>query len=216
MLHTQWFRLKLQNTELGELTIWQQAVGKPVLCPRERPNFMLQYCLLQTQLLRNGPGEKAGRALYSWHIQYDIQEYERFTETVIMLTHWVHCLCDTKHVYASGKTLSKVLLKNGINYWETTQVLEWMLLPQKKSTPNSRIWWVPSETVGFPGGPRGKEPACKARDQETQVWSLGWEDSLEEGMATHCSIPVWSIPGQRSPACCSPWGHKQLDKTEAT
>ena len=24
--------------------------------------------------------------------------------------------------------------------------------------------------------------------QETWVWSLGWEDSLEEGMATHSSI----------------------------
>ena len=24
--------------------------------------------------------------------------------------------------------------------------------------------------------------------QETLVWSLGWEDSLEEGMATHSSI----------------------------
>ena len=27
-----------------------------------------------------------------------------------------------------------------------------------------------------------------------QVQSLGWEDSLEEGTATHSSIPVWRIP----------------------
>ena len=26
------------------------------------------------------------------------------------------------------------------------------------------------------------------------VWSLGWEDPLEEGMATHSSIPSWRIP----------------------
>ena len=26
--------------------------------------------------------------------------------------------------------------------------------------------------------------------QETWVWSLGWEDPLEEGMATHYSIPA--------------------------
>ena len=163
MPHTQRFRLKLWDIKLGELTIWQQAVSKPVLWPRERPNFMLQYCLLQTQLLRNGPGEKAGRALYSWHIQYDIG-YERFTETVIMLTHWVHCLCDTKHVYVSGKILSKVLLKNGINYWETTQVLEWMLLPQKKSTPNivfdgfQMKWWASHVALVV------KNPPAKARD----------------------------------------------------
>ena len=33
--------------------------------------------------------------------------------------------------------------------------------------------------------------------QETWVWSLGWEDSLEEGMATHSSILAWSIPMDR-------------------
>ena len=29
--------------------------------------------------------------------------------------------------------------------------------------------------------------------QETWVRSLGWEDPLEESMATHCSIPAWRI-----------------------
>ena len=30
--------------------------------------------------------------------------------------------------------------------------------------------------------------------QETWVQSLGWEDPLEEGMATHSSILAWRIP----------------------
>ena len=30
--------------------------------------------------------------------------------------------------------------------------------------------------------------------QETWVQSLGWEDALEEGMATHSSILAWRIP----------------------
>jgi len=30
--------------------------------------------------------------------------------------------------------------------------------------------------------------------QETWVPSLGQEDSLEEGMATHCSMLAWRIP----------------------
>ena len=30
--------------------------------------------------------------------------------------------------------------------------------------------------------------------QETQVRSLGWEDPLEKGMATHSSILAWRIP----------------------
>ena len=35
--------------------------------------------------------------------------------------------------------------------------------------------------------------------QETQVPSLGREDPLEEGMATHSSIPAWRIPGTEEP-----------------
>ena len=32
---------------------------------------------------------------------------------------------------------------------------------------------------------------------ETQVQSLGWEDPLEEGMATRSSILAWRIPTDR-------------------
>ena len=32
---------------------------------------------------------------------------------------------------------------------------------------------------------------------ETSVQSLGWEDLLEEGMATHSSILAWEIPTDR-------------------
>ena len=34
---------------------------------------------------------------------------------------------------------------------------------------------------------------------ETWVRSLGWEDSLEEGMATHSSILAWRIPWTEKP-----------------
>ena len=33
--------------------------------------------------------------------------------------------------------------------------------------------------------------------QETRVQSLGWEDSLEEGMATDSSILAWRVPVDR-------------------
>ena len=33
--------------------------------------------------------------------------------------------------------------------------------------------------------------------RETWVQSLGWEDPLEEGMATHSSILAWRIPMDR-------------------
>ena len=46
--------------------------------------------------------------------------------------------------------------------------------------------------IDFPGGSVGKESACDVED-------LGWEDSLEEGMATHSGILAWRIPGTEEP-----------------
>ena len=34
---------------------------------------------------------------------------------------------------------------------------------------------------------------------ETWVRSLGWDDPLEEGMATHSSIVAWRIPWMEEP-----------------
>ena len=34
---------------------------------------------------------------------------------------------------------------------------------------------------------------------ETQVWSLGWEDLLEKGMATYSSIFAWRTPWTEEP-----------------
>ena len=45
---------------------------------------------------------------------------------------------------------------------------------------------------------------------ETWVLSLGWEDPLEKGKATHSSILAWRIPW----TIYSPWGCKELDRTE--
>ena len=52
--------------------------------------------------------------------------------------------------------------------------------------------------------------------QETWVQSLGQEDLLEEGMATHSSILPGESPGQRSLEGCSPWGHRELNMNDAT
>ena len=35
------------------------------------------------------------------------------------------------------------------------------------------------------------------KTQETRVQSVGWEDPLEEGMATHSSTLAWKIPMDR-------------------
>ena len=45
---------------------------------------------------------------------------------------------------------------------------------------------------------------------ETHVQSLGWEDSLEKGMAIHSSIFAWESHGQRSLEGYSPKSQTQL------
>ena len=48
--------------------------------------------------------------------------------------------------------------------------------------------------LGFPGGSVAKNPPAIQELQEIQFRSLGREDSLEKGMATHSSILAWEIP----------------------
>ena len=50
--------------------------------------------------------------------------------------------------------------------------------------------------------------------QETPVQSLGQEDPLEKGTATHSSILAWRIPWREEPGGVRPWGLKELDTTE--
>ena len=63
----------------------------------------------------------------------------------------------------------------------------------------------------YSGGSDSKESAAM---QETCVQSLGGEDPLEKGMATHSSIHAWRIPWTEEPGGCSPWGHKELDTAD--
>ena len=46
--------------------------------------------------------------------------------------------------------------------------------------------------------------------RETWVQSLGWEDPLEKGKATHCSILAWRIPGTVSSMGVQRVGHDQV------
>ena len=49
---------------------------------------------------------------------------------------------------------------------------------------------------------------------ETWIWSLGWEDPLEEGVQPTPVFLPGETPGQRSLMGYSPWDHKELDITE--
>ena len=57
----------------------------------------------------------------------------------------------------------------------------------------AKSWTRLNWTWGFPGGVSGKEPALTGSAVTDMVGSLGWEDPLEEGMATHLGILAWRI-----------------------
>ena len=50
--------------------------------------------------------------------------------------------------------------------------------------------------------------------QEMWVQSLGQEDPLEKGMATHSSILAWSVPWIEEPGRLYSMGPQELDTTE--
>ena len=45
---------------------------------------------------------------------------------------------------------------------------------------------------------------------ETRVRSLGWEDPLEKGMATHSSIFAWRIPWAEEPGRLQSMGSQRV------
>ena len=51
---------------------------------------------------------------------------------------------------------------------------------------------------------------------ETQVRSLGWEDPLEKGMATHSSILAWRIPWTEEPGGLQSMGSEKESDTTGT
>ena len=61
--------------------------------------------------------------------------------------------------------------------------------------------------LGCPGGSDSKESAGNVGDP---VGSLGWEDPLEEGMATHSSILAWRIPWTEEPGGLQSTGSQRV------
>ena len=96
-----------------------------------------------------------------------------------------------------------VVKKEGMRDGEALKYLPWFGQHHWRQTKGSYGWnWacLVAQTVkNLPAG------------QGTWVWSLGWEDPLEEEMATHSSIHDWQTHGQRSLVGYSPRGHRESD-----
>ena len=65
----------------------------------------------------------------------------------------------------------------------------------------------------FPGGSVAKNTPAVQETRETQVQSLGQEDPLEEGVATHSSILAWEIPWAEKPGGLQSMRPQESDTT---
>ena len=70
--------------------------------------------------------------------------------------------------------------------------------------------------LGLPSVSAVKNPPAVLELQEAWVGLLGWEDPLEEGMATHSSILACRIPWTEEPGGLQSCGRKELDTTDVT
>ena len=61
-----------------------------------------------------------------------------------------------------------------------------------------------------------KNPPATAGDGRDAGSIPGWEDPLEEGMATHPSVLAWKIPWTEEPGGLSPQGCEESDTAEVT
>ena len=68
-----------------------------------------------------------------------------------------------------------------------------------KSRTWLRDWTELNIRKGFPSDPVVKNPPAIQEPREMWVRSLGEEDPLEKGMATHSSILAWRIPWREEP-----------------
>ena len=90
------------------------------------------------------------------------------------------------------------------------RTLEWAATSRGSSRPRDWTW-----VLRLPHWQAGSLPlvhlGSHMETQETQVRSLGQEDPLEEGLATHSSILSWEISERRSLVGYSPWGRTESD-----
>ena len=131
---------------------------------------------------------------------------------------WMY-ICEHTHTQRNEISICKWGPKQLSKWPEITQLRIWLrFIEIQFCSLGQHFVWIKEKLIsyGLPWWLHGKKKKKKRKEnkqtkkphlpmQDTWVWSLGWEDSLEEEMAT---IPVF-LPGkcskQRSMVGYSPW-----------
>ena len=124
--------------------------------------------------------------------------YYECLSQILLLGYMFTCLY-SKYLGVLDHTVSHSVMSD--SFWPHGLYPTRVLCPWNSSGKNTRVGCqeqIPRSELldhkGCPGGSDGKESTCNARDLGLIP---GWEDTLEEGMATHSSILGWRIPLDR-------------------
>ena len=137
------------------------------------------------------------------HILFSVQQFNSLKLFIYLLTFsLIYWLSSPPCCKLNGcQELFCPVTGQDIIIWHKTP--QRLMVPLARST-KSRVFLV-AQAVKNP-------PAM----QETWVWSLGWEESLERERLPTPVFLAEDSHGQRSLAGYSSWGHKGSDMTEVT
>ena len=138
-------------------------------------------------------------------------------------TKW-HLPKNTRLIYHSKNSVRIILHSNRIKYktlWLCCSVTKLCLalqphelqhagLPCPGEFAQTHVHWAHD---GFPHGPNDKQSACSAGDW---VQSLGWEEPLGKGAASHSSILAWRITWTEEPGGLQCMGLQRVEKDWVT
>ena len=108
-------------------------------------------------------------------------------KTFVLCFHLILSECDFKWFVTHYFCYHNLLRNNGFKCLDSIKICI-----------NSTSWFTWAFQLS------SNEATCKCKEmQKTWVWSLGWEDPIEEGVAAHPSALAWSIPRPGEPGGCS-------------
>ena len=136
----------------------------------------------------------ASSVLWPFHLVLRFQPHPSF----VGVLYWETVRGDLPCIQETRDACSPQWCYAAIRGWVSALHLSWSIV-------NERASLVPQTVKNLPAV------------RETWVWSLGWEDPLEEGMATHSSILAWRIPWTEEQGGLQSMGSQRIrhDRAEA-
>ena len=125
-------------------------------------------------------------------------------EKIYLIKYSISCLYLPTTEILLSFIFSFILMKSFYEFQtQNAQSLNYFYLHECSRNPTTQVasFYLLSKYMkwGFPGGSVVKNLPAVQEKQETLVQSLGWEDPLENGMATHSSNLSWRIPWTEEP-----------------